>query len=755
MSDSDEGRDVRAAFGTLLADEPASPWSASDDVTRGRALQRRRRTRAGAGIGLVAAVVMVFGVFGPWRPKPVVVVPPAYQPPAVQGVDADWLAALDRSFTAFNGPVVDWSRSTVTPTAGGGFLLDLTLVGATVVTGGEDFTIEYAEPPGPPVARTFVSWKPAGGEGPVLASCAAPECVRSESSVSPGFTNEGARWDADGAQVAGTFVVDQTYTDGAMLELASSPVDGSGDGWATLNFGGITYVLDRVGRPGESSPIEGDDAVAQVLESLGWTVDGVTVQRVPVGQPTETTWGASQPGMYDTTNTGRITVRTWDERSWEAAVNPTSVIAGCTSDALCTPVRSSPADCDSSDCWLTSHATTRAAYVDQPEGSFVSYLYNEGLKLAVEVVVEPLVCITCSASPLPPFLTEQETAQVLDAVQEQVEATPSPTPSETPTSADAVTRVLEGFGFRVTSSVTRAGVYGGTSRTYSVDVDLTADNPVSAILTLTSYPASGVPIGATRVDIDRTVLSACTDTTCTPVTPVTYPCPTSSCIQDWWATTSAAYSGLSQGTLAVFRSNGADGVEAVVGLKDCPTCGQSTFGPPFLTLEQTQQVLNAFGFPVDAAPGEPCTNDQVKLVPAVGSSSGATGERSVTIEVYARNPSVSCQVDGDPVAKLLVGSVPASGLTYGVGLFTGIPQRGTAVLVDSEHAAVFVVSKYRCDAGAIGVADGIDVRLPGSSRSTVVELPTGLALELCGGAATDAGNTVWVSQFTPREGGVS
>ncbi len=71
MSDPDEGRDVRAAFGTLLADEPTDLSRGRRPTTspRGRALQRRRRTRAGAGIGLVAAVVMVFGVFGTVAPE--------------------------------------------------------------------------------------------------------------------------------------------------------------------------------------------------------------------------------------------------------------------------------------------------------------------------------------------------------------------------------------------------------------------------------------------------------------------------------------------------------------------------------------------------------------------------------------------------------------------------------------------------------------------------------------------------------------
>lgn len=582
MSDLDEGRDVREALGGLLVGEPAGAWSAADDVARGRALQRRRRTRAGAGIGLVAAAVMVLGVFGPFRPKPAVVVPPAYQPPAVQGVDAAWLAALDRSFTAFNGPVVDWSRSTVTPTAGGGFTLDLTLVGATVTTGGEDFTIEYADPPGPPVARAFVTWRPAGGFGPVLASCTAPACSRADRGISPGFAEEGGRWDADGAQAAGTFVVDRTYDDGAMLELASAPhPDAVPGGWdASIDYGGIRYVLDRVGRPSDAAP--------------------------------------------------------------------------------------------------------------------------------------------------------------------------SPTP--TPSSGDPVAALLESYGFRVTDSGVLPAQGGGVSTVYNVDVDRAADNPRTAILSLTTYPAAGVPIGATSIDVPFTVLAGCTSTTCTPIEPINVPCPSDACFQYWTATTTASYDGVLEGTRALFRSDGGDGMEAVAGPVRCDTCQQQPVPEPFLTLEQTQQVLEAYQAP-SAPAGTPCTAEMVKLVPAVDTTGGATGERSVAIEVYARNPQISCVLDGVPTVALQSGPDEGAVLVYTEGLYQQGPQRGTAVTVDAEHAAVFVVAKSRCDVAPVDVVDQAVVQLPGDASSIGVDLPPGFGLELCGGAAADT-STVWVSAFTLREGGV-
>jgi hypothetical protein len=299
---------------------------------------------------------------------------------------------------------------------------------------------------------------------------------------------------------------------------------------------------------------------------------------------------------------------------------------------------------------------------------------------------------------------------------------------------------------------------------YDVDVDLTADNPVGAQLTITRFAAADVSLGTERVAVDGSAMNSCTSTTCTPLTNVTFPCPTSYCFQDWWAITTPAYTGYDQGTLIVFRADGTHAVEAVVGVKNCPTCGQlAGSGSAFLTLAQAEEVLSAVGLPNDRpAPSASassssllCTNDMVKIVPAVDSAGGATGERSVALEVYARNPSVVCTVEGFPAATLLVGADPAPALTYSQGSYQQLAGGSpVAVTVDENHAALFVVSKYRCDAGPVAQADHLLVRLPGSSTSTSVELaPGGGQLELC--AAGDAGHEVWVSGFIPREGGVA
>ncbi len=773
MSDLDEGRDLHAAFGTLLVDEPAAPWSVSDDVTRGRALQRRRRTRAGAGVGLAAAVVMVFGVFGPLRPHTAAVVPPAFSPPAVQGVDQAWLDSLSRSFTAVNATAVDWTTSTVTSTSDGGFALDLNLVGVTVTTGGEDFTVEYPPLPAPTVSRALVTWKPRGGTGPVLASCAAPECSRAEPSVSPGFSEEGGRWDSSGAQITGSFVVDHTFDAGGMLEIATSPVVKDGvvvaKDWATLDYGGIRIVLDRVGRPtGDGTPPNDQFGVTSLLMDLGWTVDGVTVQRVPLGQPAEISWAVHRTGSDANAATGRLTIRTWDERSWnpgEGAIDPASVIASCAKSGACSNVASSIVDCVSATgCWSTSAATTLTSVGAAPARSYILYAYNEGAQHAVEAVVEPLSPVVpcmdtgfCQRSGS--FLDEQETAQVVEVVKKQLDASPSPSPSVTPTtpaSDDAVTRTLEGFGMRV-KSVFDNNRGANVVRVYDVDVDLTADNPVGAQLTITRFAAADVSLGTERVAVDGSAMNSCTSTTCTPLTNVTFPCPTSYCFQDWWAITTPAYTGYDQGTLIVFRADGTNAVEAVVGVKNCPTCGQTAgSGSAFLTLEQAQEVLTAFGLPrggtvpgPSATPAvtRPCAPEDVKLIPGAGVPDEVTGGRGNWIEVHARNPEVDCIVSGVDSVSL----VDASGASLAFRYRAGVYQLrdfgdGPVEVSQAVGPARFALSKYRCDEAPAVPAATAYVTLDGWTRPVGVELPAGSAgVEQCPGGLDAAGNTVYVS----------
>lgn len=63
----DDARDLRAALGGLLVDEPPGRTPLADDVARGRALRRRRRVRAGTGAALVAVLALVVGTGGVLR----------------------------------------------------------------------------------------------------------------------------------------------------------------------------------------------------------------------------------------------------------------------------------------------------------------------------------------------------------------------------------------------------------------------------------------------------------------------------------------------------------------------------------------------------------------------------------------------------------------------------------------------------------------------------------------------------------------
>jgi hypothetical protein len=82
----DEGRDLRAALGGLLTDEPTDPWSVQDDVRRGQALRSRRRTRALGAVGAVAALALVAAIVGPLRPGGRQETAAA-GPPVAQGLD--------------------------------------------------------------------------------------------------------------------------------------------------------------------------------------------------------------------------------------------------------------------------------------------------------------------------------------------------------------------------------------------------------------------------------------------------------------------------------------------------------------------------------------------------------------------------------------------------------------------------------------------------------------------------------------------
>ncbi len=307
-----------------------------------------------------------------------------------------------------------------------------------------------------------------------------------------------------------------------------------------------------------------------------------------------------------------------------------------------------------------------------------------------------------------------------------------------------MTQVLEGFGFRVNTAQEFSGRNGWY---FDVDVDPTADNPVDAVLTLAFFSDDGVAVGSERVAVEGSVMNGCDEKTCERVDSITVPCPSNDCFQDWATTTTAAYDGVDSGTLVVFRSDGSRAIEAVVGVRSCPTCAPSGVGGAFLTLEQTQEVLAA-AFVASAeepSPSRPaiaaCTNGEVKIVPAVrldgcGDGGAVGGDRGLRAE-----PVGLLHGRGLPVGNVLLeglGPTPTQAdQVYRQGTFNAPDaDRGVAVVVDSSHAAAFVVAKYRCDTAAAvgGRGRGGGDGLGGSSTSVTVELPDGSCSPSCAAA---------------------
>lgn len=243
--------DVRSALGLLLADEPGAVWSPADDAVRGRTLQRRR-SRWGAGVGLVAMVSLLLVAVGPWRPGTQPAQPGHSGPdslPAVSGVDPDQLVALSRAFTAINGTAIDWSRSIVAGSVDGGLEMHLSLVAGPVPTGS---SADPQATAGPVVAVSRITWLPRGGTGPVLAGCVPPACVRTDRGVFAGWTDRGGRWDrSGGSQQIGTTVIDREYVGGAVLEISSStqasPAGGPAGQGLALSLAQVGMLMDLVG----------------------------------------------------------------------------------------------------------------------------------------------------------------------------------------------------------------------------------------------------------------------------------------------------------------------------------------------------------------------------------------------------------------------------------------------------------------------------------------------------------------------------
>jgi hypothetical protein len=287
----DDARDIRAALGTLLADEPASAWTVQDDVARGRAYQRKRRTRWGAGVGIVAAAALILGVVGPLRPS-APEIPVLGEAPTVPGVPQAWFdniapALIDHSVLG----IPDWDRSSVRGSAATGFRADLVLVPVSVTMSGEQRTVELVPGDGL-TGRLTLEWFPGRTEpGPALQRCTKDVCPEEgPTSVVGGPIDQGATAGADAPFPEGTIILDRQYPQG-ILELVNYPTgppSTAGD-WGLLN-GGVTasMLLTDLGNPvvGPPGPAPGEDyvaaqraIVAQYLDPLGFRVTDALLNR--------------------------------------------------------------------------------------------------------------------------------------------------------------------------------------------------------------------------------------------------------------------------------------------------------------------------------------------------------------------------------------------------------------------------------------------------------------------------------------------
>lgn len=407
----DEGRDLRAALGTLLSDEPSQPWSVQDDVRRGQALRTRRRARALGAVGVVAALALVAAVVGPLRPGGTQRFAAA-GPPQVQGLDPEWLRSLSQAFTDSVGLAIDWSDASVRVSTSGGLAADVVLTDpAYAVSDGTTGTPA-------PAGRALVSWSPVGGTGRVLAQCTPPACSRTTSDF-PGYTEVAGVWAWDAQQDERTAVVDRTYDDGGTLEIAVVPLRHSESERGFVTPALIHGILDQVGRPPVVA-LEGLDtaAVSTALDEAGWRVDDVAVVRNGGNGPDVTKFSVSKD---DGAQKASLTVRTWDRGSWPpgGAVNlPGSVLVACIDDGTCPTVESSLVDCVASPCWSGRSATLAAASGASPAGTRVVMGYEENDALAVELVA------TSTSPGGRAFLSDAELTALLGLVEEQLAGAP-------------------------------------------------------------------------------------------------------------------------------------------------------------------------------------------------------------------------------------------------------------------------------------------------------------------------------------------
>ena len=446
----DDARDIRAALGTLLADEPASPWTVQDDVARGRAYQRQRRTRWGAGIGVVAAAALVLGVVGPLRPS-APEIPVVGEVPTVEGVPQAWFenispSLIDQSVLA----VVDWDASSVRGSASTGFRADLALVPVSITASGGERTVEL-EPGDGRTGRLTLEWFPGRTEpGPALQRCTKDVCPNQGATSFIGGPVDQAATAGKGAPFPeGTVIVDRQYPQGLleMVNYASAPPSPAGD-WTVMAGGLIgSQFLSQLGNPllGPPAPPPGPEyleaqraIVEPYLAKRGYRI---TDALMPVGMSADGRVRVEYtvtPADGDGSLTASLFVTAYPSTIVADPYPSGTYLSYCTKD-VCTDIAVTERDCtDPATCPTTFAATTTSKDYVIGSGLQIALLrYDDGTSM--EVASAPLECLlACDPITVEPdaFLTRDQTIGLASALgRPEFATTPAPQPSTSGPSA--------------------------------------------------------------------------------------------------------------------------------------------------------------------------------------------------------------------------------------------------------------------------------------------------------------------------------
>lgn len=133
------------------------------------------------------------------------------------------------------------------------------------------------------------------------------------------------------------------------------------------------------------------------------------------------------------------------------------------------------------------------------------------------------------------------------------------------------------------------------------------------------------------------------------------------------------------------------------------------------------------------APPPKCRPNEVQLA-GLGIISAATGENGILVYVRATS-TTACSISGFPSVSFKMGSrtVPFT-YKYGGGFYLTYAGQPKSVTLKpgQSRSAYFEVAKYRCDLGDLGTATTAEIRLPGASRTSALDIRhANLPMEWC------------------------